>query len=71
MKSIKRGRYCIQKKVGNFQIKMDIRVKGRLVEIWCESCKEKIIYDYDRWLEENPEDNFIQCRYCNNVVRLK
>lgn len=50
---------------------MDIKINKGKVEIWCKGCKKKIICDYDKWLEENPNENYTQCCYCYRIIRLK
>lgn len=50
---------------------MEIEINGDKVEIWCKGCKKKIICDYDKWSEENPNEKWIQCLYCLRFIRLK
>lgn len=31
----------------------------------CLICKKIIVEDFEKWREENPESNYLECPYCN------
>ena len=36
----------------------------------CRYCKRIIIEDFELWLEDNPEERYIQCPYCNKIEEI-
>lgn len=36
----------------------------------CEKCGRIIVEDFERYLEENPEQRWIQCPYCLEMEEL-
>lgn len=37
----------------------------------CRKCHKIIINDYEKWLEENKEQHWIQCPYCFELEEIK
>jgi DNA-directed RNA polymerase subunit RPC12/RpoP len=37
----------------------------------CIYCKKIIIEDFDKWLEENKHQEYLQCPYCWGLEKIK
>ena len=37
----------------------------------CKYCGKIIIKEYEKWLEENQNSEYIQCSYCFNLEKIK
>jgi len=37
----------------------------------CKYCKRIIIEDWEKWLEENSEQVYLQCPYCYKMERIR
>ena len=40
-------------------------------EYWCKKCKKMIIKDINKYLEDYPKENYIQCCYCFRFIFVK
>jgi hypothetical protein len=37
----------------------------------CENCKRVIVEDWKKYLEENPEEVWLQCPYCLHMEKIR
>ena len=37
----------------------------------CKDCKRIIMEDFEKWLKENPQQEYIQCPLCFGLEKIK
>jgi len=37
----------------------------------CQKCRLIIIEDWSEWLEDNPDQEYIQCNYCFHLEKIR
>lgn len=49
---------------------MEIKFSDK-TEVICKECKTTVVYDFDKWLIENPDRSYMQCPMCGRMIRIR